>query len=119
MGKYRLLYSFGLSRGCHHYTDDDEMFIDLKTLKFVHGEGERRFGESWIILAGKTKRNGLDFGYYRPEIPWYELAEKYFEFLESNDGQEKIAIEKLLNELKFKPSDFMPGKYPNRYCVQS
>ena len=112
MPKYRLLYSCGLTR---RDICDDEMLIDVKTFELDVSEADRNFGDVWIVLVGKDRYAGND----RPEISFFELQARYLELLEENDGQEEIAIKKLLREFNFKPKANVPAKYPNRYSIQS
>lgn len=110
MKKNKLLYSFGLTRGCDHYIDDVEHFMDVKDLE----ESDTQPSLGSIVLAGTFAECGGG-DYSQSHISIYDLHKRFNELLAKHNKNDAINI--LLEEYHCKPLDTR-NKYPNRYYVE-
>lgn len=107
----RILYSFGLTRGTHHYMDDAESFYDVCSKEVL--DRIPAFGK-YIVLVGEFK--GFGFGYKRSEVECMDVSKMFFKFLKKY-GDEETAKKELLDFYDLTSLEIYP-KYKNRYLLK-
>lgn len=75
---YRILYSFGLSRGGDHYLEDSETLYDVCTGEMLEWTPA---SEKYIVLTGEK----ILFGNYNMlDVSFYELSGTFKQFFEQS-----------------------------------
>lgn len=106
-----LTYSqFGLRRGHLPYQEDQEILIDVSTLREV----TKNSLNHPIVLTGQSLNQG---DYQAPDVALSEIYGFYLKFKNQNIRHELI-MQHLLNYFEAKPlEDIQTGQYPNRYQI--
>jgi hypothetical protein len=108
----RILYSCGLERGGHHYTEDDEVFYDISSFERFE---EVPLLKNYIVLTGERVQYGGG-NYKKSEVSFCELNEKYNRLL-SECKDEEEAKKMLLGFYDVTSLKCHP-KYKNRYLLK-